>query len=103
MPTVSIPMTILRLSIVESGQRSIMKNFKFYSGLFVLVHVRISQRKIWCNGVHVEYRARDLHDFFKVTWQTVDVRKARKIVMKSEIVLNTTYKTDIKNLRICDH
>ena len=40
--------------------------------------------------------------FFNVTWQTVDVRKARKIVMKSEIVLNTTNKTHIKNVRIFD-
>ena len=46
--------------------------------------------------VHVECRARDLHDFFNVAWQTVDVRKARKIVMKSEILPNTTYKTHIK-------
>ena len=36
-------------------------------------------------------------------WQTVDVRKARIIVMKNEIVLNTTYKTHIKNVRIFDH
>ena len=40
----------------------------------------------------MECRARDLHDFFKVAWQTVDVRKAHKIVMKSEIVSNMTYK-----------
>ena len=33
----------LRLPNVESGRRLIMKIFKFYSGLFVLVHVRISQ------------------------------------------------------------
>ena len=46
--------------------------------------------------MHMECSACDLHDFFIVTWQTVDVRKARKIVMKSEIVLNTTYKTHIK-------
>ena len=50
----------------------------------------------------MECRARDLHDFFNVAWQTVDVRKARKIVMKSKIVLNTTYKTHIK-MRIFDH
>ena len=37
-------------------------------------------------GGHVECRACDLHDFFNVALQTVDVRKARKIVMKSEIV-----------------
>ena len=43
MPAVSIPITILRLPNVESGRRPIMKIFKFYSGLFVLVHVRISQ------------------------------------------------------------
>ena len=34
----------------------------------------------------MEYRARDLFDFFNVMLQTVDVRKAHKIVMKSEIV-----------------
>ena len=51
----------------------------------------------------MEGRARDLHDFVNVTWQTVDVRKARKIVMKSEMVLNTTYKTHIKNMRIFEH
>ena len=51
----------------------------------------------------VECRAHDLHDFFNVTWQTVDVRKACKTVMKSEIVLNTNYKTHIKNVRIFDH
>ena len=44
-----------------------------------------------------------LHDFFNVTWQTVDVRKARKIVMKREIVLNTIYKTHVKNVCIFDH
>ena len=47
--------------------------------------------------------ARDLHDFLNVAWQTVDVRKACKIVMKSEIVSNTTYKTHIKNFRIFDN
>ena len=45
MLAVSIPITILRLPNVESGRRPIMKIFKFYSGLFVLVHVRISQCK----------------------------------------------------------
>ena len=32
-------------------------------------------------------RARDLHDFFNVTWQTLtlDVRKAHKIVTKSDL------------------
>ena len=54
-------------------------------------------------GLHVECRACDLHDFFNVTWQTVDVRKAHKIVMKSKIVLNTTYKTHIKNVSLFDH
>ena len=52
--------------------------------------------------MHVESRARDLHDFFNVAWQTVDVGKARKIVMKSEIV-KKTYKTHIKNVREFDH
>ena len=51
----------------------------------------------------MECRARDLNDFFNVACQTVDVRKARKIVMKSKIVSNTTYKTHIKNVRIFDH
>ena len=43
MPAVSFPITILRLPNVESGRRPIIKIFTFYSGLFVLVHVRISQ------------------------------------------------------------
>ena len=77
-----------------------MKKFKFYSGLFVFVHVRISQCKFGCYGVRVECRACDLHDFFNVTWQTVDIRKARKIVMKNAIVLNTTYEKHIKNVCI---
>ena len=34
----------------------------------------------------MESRARDLHDFFNVARQTVDVGKARKIVMISDIV-----------------
>ena len=51
----------------------------------------------------MECRTRDLHDFFNVAWQMIDVRKAHKIVMKSEIVSNTTYKTQIKNVRIFDH
>ena len=51
----------------------------------------------------MECRVRDLHDFLNVAWQTVDVRKTRKIVMKREIVLNTTYKTYIKYIRIFDH
>ena len=45
MLAVSILITILRLPNVESGRRPIMKIFTFYSGLFVLVHVRISQCK----------------------------------------------------------
>ena len=53
--------------------------------------------------MHVECRARDLQDFFNVAWQTVDVRKARKTVMKSDIGSNITYKTHIKNVRIFDH
>ena len=51
----------------------------------------------------MECRARDLHDFLNVAWQTVDVRVARKTVTKSEIESNTTYKTHIKNFRIFDH
>ena len=47
--------------------------------------------------------ARDWHDFFNVAWQTVDVRKACKMVVKIEIVSNTTYNTHIKNFRIFDH
>ena len=53
--------------------------------------------------MHVECRARDLHNFFNVAWQTVGVRKACKIVMKSDIVLNPTYNTRIKKVRIFDH
>ena len=53
--------------------------------------------------MHVECKARDLRDFFNVAWQAVGVRKARNIVMKSEIVSNTTYKTYIKNVRVFDH
>ena len=34
----------------------------------------------------MESRARDLRDFFNVALKMVDVGKARKIVMKSEIV-----------------
>ena len=48
----------------------------------------------------MESRARDLHDFFNVASQTVDVRKSPKIVMESKIVSNTTYKTHIKNVDI---
>ena len=51
----------------------------------------------------MECRAHDLHNFFKVAWQTADVRKAHKIVMKSEIVFNTTYKSHIINVGIFDH
>ena len=53
--------------------------------------------------MHVECRARNLHDFFNHASQTVDIRKSRKIVMESKIVSNTTYKTHIKNVRILDH
>ena len=48
-------------------------------------------------------RSRDLHDFLSVAWQTDDVNKACKIVMKSKIVSNTIYKTHIKNLSIFDY
>ena len=51
----------------------------------------------------MECGACDLHDFFNFAWQPVGVRKARKIVMKREIVYNTTYNTHIKNVRIFDH
>ena len=53
--------------------------------------------------MHVECRARDLHDFLNVAWQTVNVRKAHKFVMKNDIVSNTTYKTHIKGVHIFDH
>ena len=72
-----------------------MEIFKFYSGLFVLVHVRIRQCEFRWHGLHVECMARDWHDFLNVAWQTVGVRKAHKMVMKIEIVYNTTYKTHI--------
>ena len=48
-------------------------------------------------------QAHDLHNFFNVAWQTAFVGKARRVVMKSKIVLNTTYNTHIKNARIFDH
>ena len=47
--------------------------------------------------------ALDWHDFLNVAWRTVDARKARKMVMKIEIVYSTTYKTLIKNFRTFDH
>ena len=50
----------------------------------------------------MECRARDKHDFLNATLQTVDVRKACKMVMESEIVQNTTYKMIIKNFHIFD-
>ena len=53
--------------------------------------------------MHVECRARDLHDFFNVASQAVDVRKSIKIIIESKIVSKTTYKTHIKNVRILDH
>ena len=59
-----------------------MEIFKFYSDLFVLVHVRIRQCEFQWHGLHMEYMARDWHDFLNVAWQTVDVRKARKMVIK---------------------
>ena len=37
--------------------------------------------------------------FLNVVWQIVDVKKARKMVMKSKI----THKMHIKNVRIFDH
>ena len=36
-------------------------------------------------------------------WQTVDVRKVLKIVMKSESGSNMTYRMHIKTVRIFDH
>ena len=38
-----------------------------------------------------------------VAWQTMVVRKVRKMVMISEIVEDTTYKTSNKKIRIFDH
>ena len=38
-----------------------------------------------------------------LVWQTVDVWKVHKIVMKSEIGSNMTYKMPIKIVRIFDH
>ena len=45
---------------------------------------------------------RDWHDFLNVARQTVDVRKAHKMVMKIKYVY-TTYKTHIKNFHMFDH
>ena len=39
-----------------------------------------------------------IQDFLNVAWQTVTVRKAHKMVMESEIVLNTTYKNAYQKL-----
>ena len=39
----SFPFTILRLPNVESGRRPIINISKFYSGLFIMVHVQIIQ------------------------------------------------------------
>ena len=39
--------------------------------------------------LHVKCWARDQHDFLYVAWQTVDERKVRKMVMKSESVSKT--------------
>ena len=51
----------------------------------------------------MECRARDLYDFVNVAWQPVDIRKARKSAMNSEIALNMTYKTHIRIFRIFVH
>ena len=51
----------------------------------------------------MECRAHDCHNFLNDAWQTVDVRKAREMVMKSEIVYNTTCNTLTKNFGIFDH
>ena len=77
-----------------------MEIFKFYSDLFVLVHVQIRQCEFQWHMLHMECMASDWHDFLNVAWQTVDVRKARKMVMKIEIMYSTTYKTLMKNFRI---
>ena len=77
---------MLRWFNVESDRRPIMEIFKFYCRLFVLEHVRIRQYEFRWHRLYVECRARDLHEFFNVALQTVHVRKAGKMVMKSEIV-----------------
>ena len=66
------------------------------------MYVSVNKCNFWWHGVHVECRARDLHDFLNVAWQTVDIRKAGKNIMKSEIMSNTTYKTHMKNVRVFD-
>ena len=81
MPRVSIPITILRLPNVESGRRPIIEKIKILLRfIYVGTGTNQSMRILMTLG------ACDLHDFFNVAWQTVDVRKARKIVMKGEIV-----------------
>ena len=51
----------------------------------------------------MECCARDLNYYFNAAWQVVDVRKARKKVMKSGIVQNTTYNSIIKIFCIFDN
>ena len=102
MPAVGIPITILRLPNVKSVG-SHRENFQILLRFICFGTCTNQSMQILMTWVHVECRARDLYLSFNVTWQTVDVRKARQIVMKSEIVLNTTYKTHIKNVRIVDH
>ena len=65
-----------------------MKIFKFYSrDRFICFGTCTNQSmRILMTSDAVECRARDLHDFFNVASQTVDVRKSRKIVTESEIV-----------------
>ena len=97
MPAVSIPITILRLPYVESGRRPIIKNSNFTPVYLFLYMYKIANANF---------------DAMGCTWNAGHVicmpsstsrgklwtsEKARKIVMKSEIVLNTTYETHIKN------
>ena len=85
MPTGSTPITSLRLLNVDSGRRPIIK-FSNYTPVYLFWFMYQSVNANFNDmGEHVEFRARDLH-FFNVTWQAVDVSKARKIAMKSEIV-----------------
>ena len=74
---------------LPSSQGSVpLRKFSYFTLVyfFFLVHVRIKQCVFRWHELHVECLARDLHYFLNFTWQTVDVRKARKMVMESEIV-----------------
>ena len=72
-----------------------MEIFKFYSFMFESDNANLDDMGCTWNAGHVICMISKR--------QTMDVRKACKMVMESEIVLNTTYKTCIKNFRIFDH